>query len=149
MQIHDVEGPDGMQLIIILNVLISWVISQSKLIKDGKMKLFWVPSFMSKDIGTMCLILERMNYLSYCQVIRDHNRETWLKDMKKAAVIRGIPLMLKSGKHKKFQTLAQNTNFLESLAEKRPNFVDFRARSVIFQSSQRDFNQVNVHFLPF
>ena len=103
MQIHDVEGPDGMQLIMILNVLISWVISQSKLIKDGQMKLFWVPSFMSKDIGTMCLILERMNDLSYCGVIKDHNNENWLKDLKKAAVIKGIPLMLKSGKHKIFK----------------------------------------------
>ena len=39
--------------------------------------------------------------------------------------------------------------FLESLAANRPNFVDFRVRSELFQRSQCHFNEVRVDFITF
>ena len=46
-------------------------------------------------------------------------------------------------------SFVRSAKFLESLAGKRPNIVDFRACSALFQSSQCDFNRVNVYFPPF
>ena len=56
---NDIQGASGAQLVTSLNIFSTWMLSQSNKVLDGQKKLCWSPEFMSKTIGTFCVMLER------------------------------------------------------------------------------------------
>ena len=48
---------------------------KSKINKDGQKRLLRSSDIRSKDIGTVCIILERTNDFKYCKVIKDYKHD--------------------------------------------------------------------------